>query len=57
MPRKLIGKLSWLLRVMFATCLSFPISTRNAEEAFESFFVTVFLRFVVFTLSSIIGLD
>ena len=49
-----ISDLSRLLRVMFITCLIFPISTRNAEETFASFFVG-FL--VVFTLSSQLGLD
>ena len=45
MSRKLISDLHMLLRVMFVTCLIFPISTRNVEETFASSFV--FLRFVL----------
>ena len=45
MSRKLISDLLRLLRVMFVTCLIFPISARKVEEAFASFFV--FLRFVL----------
>ena len=47
MSRKLISDLSRLLRVMFVTCLISPISTRNVEEKFASFFVflTFFLKF------------
>ena len=40
---------------MFVTCLIFPISARNVEETFASFFV--FLPLAVFTLSSETGLD
>ena len=46
MSRKLISDLSRLLRVMFVTCLVFPISTRNVEETFASF---VFFFFFLFS--------
>ena len=34
MSRKLISDLFRLLRVMFVTCLIFPISARSVEETF-----------------------
>ena len=45
MSRKPISDLFRLLRVMYVTCCIFPISVRNVEETFASFFVV--LRFVL----------
>ena len=58
MSRKLISDLSRLLRVMFLTCLIFPISTRNVEETFASFFFFLLFSYTFwFVVSSEIGLD
>ena len=51
MSKKLISDLSRLLRVMFVTCLIFPISTRNVEETFASFFVFLYVLFCSFILN------
>ena len=51
MSSTLISDLSRLLRVMFVTCLIFPISTRNVEETFTLPF------FFCFVFSSEIGLE
>ena len=45
MSRKLISDLFRLLRVIYVTCFIFPISARNVEETFASFFVVI--RFVL----------
>ena len=58
MSRTLISDLSRLLRVMFVTCLIFPISTRNVEETFaSSFFLFSHKLTFCFVISSEIGLD
>ena len=49
MLRTLISDLSRLLRVMFVTCLIFPISTRNVKETFtSSFFLFSHKSYVLF---------
>ena len=54
MSRKLISDLFRLLQVMYVTCFIFPISARNVEETFASFFVVLcfVLKFIKIGLDS-----